>query len=94
MVMKLGEMLISKGLITSEQLKAALAKQRTSGEFLGEALVKMGFLKEEILLQALSEQLNIPYISLKDITIDPLALKKMPAKFAWHYKEKLNWEAL
>jgi len=86
MVIKLGEMLVSKGLITSEQLKAALAKQRTSGEFLGEALVEMGFLKEEILLRVLSEQLNIPYLSLKDTTIDPLAIKKMPAKFAWHYK--------
>ncbi len=86
MVMKLGEMLIEKGLITAEQLEAALKEQLTSGELLGEILIKKGVLKEGVLLSVLSEQLNIPCVNLKDITIDSQAIEKMPAKFAWHYE--------
>lgn len=85
MVMKMGEMLVKKKLITPQQLETALKEQRRSGEVLGMILVKMGFLKEEQLLKVLSEQLNIPYVSLKDAVIDPSVIKKVPAKFAWHY---------
>ena len=86
MVVKIGQMLISKGLITPEQLVIGIEEQRKTGELIGTILVKCGFLKEEDLLQTLSEQLNIPYMKLKNATIDPLAVKKVPAKFAWHYK--------
>ncbi len=83
--MKLGEMLINKKLITPQQLEIALREQRNSGELLGVILVNKGFLREEQFLETISEQLNIPYVRLKDITVEPLAIKKVPAKFAWHY---------
>ncbi len=86
MVIKIGQMLINKGLITPEQLKIGKDEQRKTGEFIGKTLVRHGFLEEKDLLQILSEQLNILYIKLKDTTIDPTAIKKVPAKLAWHYK--------
>lgn len=86
MVMKLGKMLLNKKLITPQQLKIALKEQQKSGELLGRALVRMGYLREEQVLPVVSEQLNIPFVKLQDRTIEPLAVKKVPPKFAWHYK--------
>jgi len=68
--MLLGEALIAKKLITQKQLDLALEEQQFSKEFLGTILVKRNFLKEEDLMKALSEQFNIPYVSLKHRYID------------------------
>lgn len=86
MLIKIGQLLINKNLITAEQLEMALGEQSKTGEYLGVILVNKGFLKEEDFLKTLSEQLSIPFMKLKEVTIDPLAVKKVPAKFAWHYK--------
>lgn len=86
MVMRLGEMLIKKKLITAQQLESALKEQQESGELIGKVLVSRGYLKEEELLVSLSEQLDIPFVRLQDVVIDPKAIKKVPAKFVWHYK--------
>ncbi len=68
--MLLGELLVSKGLITPTQLQAALESQRTTKEFLGALLVRRGWLKEVALLQTLAEQFEMPYITLAQETID------------------------
>jgi len=82
---KLGEILVKKNLVTSQQLKEALYKQRVTGEKLGSVLVKMGFINEKDLLIALSEQSGIPYIDLKEVAIDASVVSRLPPKFAWHY---------
>jgi type II secretion system protein E len=82
----IGEMLIEEGLITSEQLEAGLKEQKNSGDFICQALVKLGFVTEERVFAVLSRKLNIPYVKLKDIQVDPLIIQKVPAKFASHYK--------
>jgi type II secretion system protein E len=79
-------MLIEEGLITSEQLEAGLKEQKNSGDFICQALVKLGFVTEERVFAVLSRKLNIPYVKLKDIQVDPLIIQKVPAKFASHYK--------
>ncbi|MFA5231185.1 MAG: ATPase, T2SS/T4P/T4SS family [Candidatus Omnitrophota bacterium] len=86
MLIKIGQMLINKKLITSEQLEEGLSEQTRTGELLGAILIKKGFLNQEDFLKVLSEQFNVPFIKLKETTIDPLAIKKVPAKFAWYYK--------
>ena len=86
MVMKLGRMLLNKKLVTPQQLKIALREQAKSGELLGRTLVRMGYLREEQVLPVVSEQLNIPFVRLQDMPIEPAAIKKVPPKFAWHYK--------
>jgi hypothetical protein len=42
-VVPLGSILVRRGVLTEEQLAAALAEQRQSGEKLGEVLVRLGF---------------------------------------------------
>ncbi len=68
--MLLGELLISKKLITQEQLDAALEEQKETGDFLGKILLKRRSLKEHDLVRALSEQFGIPLLSLKPTDID------------------------
>jgi len=41
--MQVGEILVSKGVITQDQLDKALAEQKASGLRLGEAVAKLGF---------------------------------------------------
>ena len=68
--MMLGEILIQRGLITPTKLEMALEEQRQTREFLGALLVRRKYLREEDLIKALSEQFEIPHITLKNEYID------------------------
>jgi len=57
---RLGDLLIRAGVVTDGQLNAALAEQKQWGGRLGTILVRMGALSEDLLVKALSRQLNIP----------------------------------
>ncbi len=61
--LRLGELLIKEGLITSAQLEEAISSQRREGGRLGEVLVKLGMVKEDQMVAVLGKQLNIPYFS-------------------------------
>lgn len=85
-VKRLGEMLVEGGWITDQQLEKALTQQKTTGELLGIILVKDKYLSEEQLLDILSQKFKIPRITREDVEVDPEAVKKVPAKFVFHYK--------
>src|SRR4030065_171391 len=68
---KIGEILISTGLITEEQLKDALNGQRQLGGTLGENLIRLGYLSEEVLLPSLSEQTGLQHINLSRVETPP-----------------------
>ncbi len=82
----IGEMLIDEGVITPEQLEQGLREQKKTGDFICTALAKMGIATEEKIFLVLSRQLNIPYVKLKDLKIESSVIKKVPAKFASHYR--------
>jgi type II secretory ATPase GspE/PulE/Tfp pilus assembly ATPase PilB-like protein len=84
---KIGELLLSKGLICKEQLDAALGECRKTGEMIGKALLRKELITENQLLEVLGEQLYIPFRrSLKDVVVQETVIKTVPAKFVWHYK--------
>ncbi len=83
----LGELLVEKKVISPEQLDAALREQKKTGELLGLTLLRLGFVPEEAAyLPILAEHFGVEFISLKDVTVSPDAIAKLPAKFAYHYK--------
>ena len=82
----IGQMLIDAGLITSEQLDTALKEQKKSGGLICSVMVRLGFIKEEQYIPILSRQLNIPYVSLRDLKVSSEVLSKVNAKFVSHYK--------
>ena len=86
MALRLGEILVEKKIITPQELELAINEQQKTKKLLGEVLVSMGFITERRLLQILAEQQGIPFLELKDISIDEKVIKAVPAKFIWHYK--------
>lgn len=85
--MKIGDILVQKGLITQAELDKALKQSQKAGEILGKTLVRLGLISEERLLEVLAEQLCLPfYPNLKDISISTDLIQRVPAKFVLHYK--------
>ncbi len=68
---KIGDLLITKKIITPEQLDAALAFQKEKNVKLGFALTRLNIVTESTLLQTLSEQHGLPAMRLSAFTIDP-----------------------
>jgi general secretion pathway protein E len=60
--MRLGEMLLSRKLISPDELDRALEIQRERGEKIGKILVDLGFLAMRDMLGCLSEQLGVPLV--------------------------------
>lgn len=82
----IAELLLSHGLITREQLNIAIEQQKKSDKKIGQILVENGFIKEERLFELLSQQLNIPYIDLKNYPINATTVKLLPEFYARHYR--------
>jgi type IV pilus assembly protein PilB len=83
---RLGEILRDEGLISEEQLQAALEKQkREEGLRIGEALVAMGAVTAEAVAQAIWQQLQIPYVDLDNYALDPKVIELVPEKLARAY---------
>jgi len=61
---RLGDILLEDGRITEEQLKQGLKLQREKSIPLGKALEYLGFITQDEIIAALSNQLGMPYVSL------------------------------
>jgi type IV pilus assembly protein PilB len=82
---KLGDILVRDGLITAEQLKRALAEQRSSGMRLGYTLVKLGFIEETEITKMLARQYRMPAVDLSRFEVDPKILKLISSDIANKY---------
>jgi len=82
---KLGELLVQKKIITEEQLQSALARQKNSNLRIGEELIRSGMASEEIIISTLAESMNLPFVKIRSLTIDPSIIDKIPARFVTHY---------
>ncbi len=83
---KLGELLLENGLLTEEQCQNALDVQKKTGKRLGQAVIDLGYVKEEDLLQILSKQMSIPHIWLRKGMVDPKVVNVIPGDKARLYK--------
>ena len=62
-----GELLVSKGLLTHEELEKVLEEQRKGGGRLGEVLLRLEMLNNEDITRALAEHFSMEYIRLGDV---------------------------
>jgi hypothetical protein len=67
---RLGEILLSRSLISTVQLEQALAEQVQTRQFLGEILLSHGWVCEEALMEAFAEQFSLPWRKLKPESLD------------------------
>ena len=79
---RLGDVLVRDGTISAEQLQKALDDSRSSGNRIGYALVKLGFVAEEDLTRALARQYRVPAVDLARVQVEPRILKLVPAEVA------------
>lgn len=77
---RLGELLVRKGFITEEQLAWALGEARATNTLLGIVLLREQMIFEDELARTLSEQLDVPYVSVLRIGIDPYVVRLLPAE--------------
>ena len=84
--LRLGDVLVNSGVITEEELKKGLERQKNSGRKLGETLVDEGLATEENIAKALSSQLHYDMIDLQNVSIEEDVLSLVPASVLKKYK--------
>lgn len=75
---RLGEILVAEGMISPDQLSEALRMQETTGELLGEALVKAGFTTETEIAKTLCTQFAKPFMKPSKYDIGKEVLTLVP----------------
>ena len=83
---QLGELLIERGIINRHQLETGLTQQKEKGGLIGEALVELGYAREEDIAQALTAQYGFPYLPLSNYEVDAEVIKLVPARVAEQYQ--------
>jgi MSHA biogenesis protein MshE len=83
---RLGELLIEQKVISEEQLAQALAEQKRTGRKFGRVLTDLGILKEQQLNDALARHLQIPFVDLKQMTLDPGTVRLLPEALARRFR--------
>jgi hypothetical protein len=78
----LGWVLAKRGLITPEQLDAALAEVKRTGMRLGEVLLSRNWLFEGDLARALAMQFELEYIDLVTQSLDQYVARMLPLEVA------------
>jgi type IV pilus assembly protein PilB len=81
--MKLGQILLARGVVTAEQVERALTEQREKGhhKLLGELLVEMNYCTENQIASALAEAYGVPYAQVGPKICDPKTLEILPREF-------------
>ena len=75
---QLGEILISEGVLTEQQLVDAIDQQRMRGQTLGRTLIELGMLSEPQLVRALATQVGMEFVELTTFPIDRNAVSMVP----------------
>ena len=80
--LRIGELFLAQGLITDEQLDAALAEQRDTGERLGKVLLKHKAITEVDLVRTLATHFGIDFVDLEDRVLAPAVVTVVREPFA------------
>jgi type II secretory ATPase GspE/PulE/Tfp pilus assembly ATPase PilB-like protein len=80
--LRLGELLVQQGLITTDQLSIALAEQRHNNTPIGRLLVRLGFVTESAIRDIMARTIGQESIDLGQVVADPEALKLVNQDFA------------
>ncbi len=79
---KLGEILVSNGLLTEERVLEAIQVQKKTGVRLGKIIIDKGWVPEQDVLRALGEQLSVPFVRLRPGVFDPVIVGLIDRKIA------------
>ena len=75
---RLGDLMVSKGFIDTDQLSEALVESKQTGELVGRVLLRRGWVFEDELARALAEQWKLPYVRLSSVGVDYSVMRLLP----------------
>lgn len=84
--LRLGELLVTQGVLSPTQLEIALEERKRSGRRLGRILVEDGIATEEAIAQALAVQLHVPYLQLNVQVVSPAVGRLLTEAQARRYR--------
>ena len=79
---RLGDLLLSVGLISEADINRALELQKASGKRLGSVLIESGIISEQQLIEALELQLGVEFIDLSKTALAPELVQYIPKSIA------------
>ena len=83
---RIGDLLMSQGLITEQQLETALEEQKIRKTKLGETLLALGYVSQENFADVLSKQLGIDSVDLHTEGLQDAAIKLVPEDIMKKYE--------
>jgi MSHA biogenesis protein MshE len=83
---RLGELLIEQKVINQAQLEQALGEQKKTGRKLGRVLTDLGIVQEQQLNEALARHLQIPFVDLKQLTLEQATVRLLPEALARRFR--------
>ncbi|MGB3623398.1 MAG: ATPase, T2SS/T4P/T4SS family, partial [Ketobacter sp.] len=83
---RIGDLLVSKGLIADEQLKQALNEQKRTGKKIGKVVVDLGFVTEAQMLQTLANHFGYPFVDLVHFRLNSELIKVLPETYARRFR--------
>jgi MSHA biogenesis protein MshE len=83
---RIGDLLVQSGVISEDQLRTALDRQKKVGQRLGRVLIELNYVEEDQFLSFLSQQLQIPFVDLKRFNFDVNLIHRLPENYARRYR--------
>ena len=84
--MRLGDLLVHENIISEFQLDDALKQQKIDGRKLGHTLIDLGYLSERQLLTFLAQQLNVEFVDITHLQINPQVVQLLPEVHARRHR--------
>ncbi len=83
---RVGDLLVEKGMLSQEQLMMVLDEQKRSGRKFGRTVIDLGFIAEGELLLELSTHFSMPYIDISRFQFDSEITRRLPESIARRYR--------
>ena len=83
---RIGDLLVQKGLMSEEQLMQALSAQKKSGKKIGKVVVDLNFVEEIKLLQTLADHFKYPFVDLVRFRLDTDLVNKLQETVCRRYR--------
>jgi type II secretory ATPase GspE/PulE/Tfp pilus assembly ATPase PilB-like protein len=84
--LRIGELLVQKGIVSHDQIRIALTEQKKHKDHLGKILVRLGFATEAVVLDVLGGAIGQQSIDLARVVVDSEAVRLIPKDFARRYR--------
>ncbi len=83
---RVGDLLVEKGIITEEQLTKVLEEQKRSGRKFGRAVIDLGFVSEDTFLLEMSSHFSMPYIDISRFQFNAEITRRLAESLARRYR--------